>query len=193
MGWDLENFQKICDSKGLPDSSAYCKALFWKYSKALLLTDKSRETLELFWNHYQGIDNSDPESVEAFRKAQLEAETYLEAALQNLHSITDILCQIINIVLLQSTLHEANVRVKTVTQELKKREIIKVQTALENLENSCEFKYVAAFVNTIKHRRLLDYDYHGEFGKNKENTMDIRFQAFTYDKDKPSIQHFPKS
>jgi hypothetical protein len=46
-------------------------------------------------------------------------------------------------------------------------------------------------VNTIKHRRLLDTEYHAEFGLDKENTMGIRFQAFTYNRPKKLIDNYP--
>ncbi|AFY43950.1 hypothetical protein [Nostoc sp. PCC 7107] len=190
MGWDLSNFQKISRSKGLPDSSVYCKALFYKYSKALILTDKYKETWKNFWASYSQISNEQP-YLNAFIQAQLESETYIEASLQNLHSIADILCQIINVVLFRSTLHEAKVDVRTTIQELNNRNLDRVKIALENLCNSHEFKYISAFVNTIKHRRLLDTDYHGEFGLGMANNMDIRFEAFTYDKPNKPIESYP--
>jgi hypothetical protein len=190
MGWDLRDFQRINLSKGLPDSSVYCKALSYKYSKALILTDKYQETWTNFWDSHSQISNEQP-YLNAFIQAQLESETYIEAALQNLHSIADILCQIINVVLLESKLHESEVNVPKTIQELNDRNLDKVKIALENLCNSYEFKYIAAFVNTIKHRRLLDTEYHAEFGLDKENTMGIRFQAFTYNRPKKLIDNYP--
>ncbi|BCL34519.1 hypothetical protein [Nostoc sp. MS1] len=190
MDWDLSNFQQITLSRGLPDSSVYCQALFYKYGKALILTDKYQETWTNFWDLYSQISNEQP-YLNAFIQAQLESETYIEAALQNLHSIADILCQIINVVILESTLHEAEVNVAKTIQELNNRNLDKVKIALNNLCNSNEFKYIAAFVNTIKHRRLLDTDYHGEFGRGTENTMGIRFHAFTYNRQNKPIENYP--
>jgi hypothetical protein len=62
--------------------------------------------------------------------------------------------------------------------------------ALEDLRDSQEFKYIAAFVNTIKHRRLLDTDYYGEFGQGKSNIVGVRFLSFKYEKPNKPTENY---
>jgi hypothetical protein len=183
MGWDLEKFNQVCQQKKLPDSRVYQKALYWKRKKAELLAEQSKEVLDLFWQTYGGINKQKPETIEAFRNAQLKSETYIESAAQNLHSLADIVCQIINQAVLKSQFDEGEVSIKKIIGELQKDNNKKdIENALEQLRDSHEFKYISALVNTIKHRRLLDTDYHGEFGQGKSNTMGVRFLSFEYGK-----------
>lgn len=183
MGWDLEKFNQVCQQKKLPDSRIYQKALFWKQKKAELLAEQSKEVWDIFWSTYGKINKQKPKTIEAFKDTQFKSETYIESAAQILHSLADIVCQIINKAVLKSQLDEGEVSMKTIIRELQKDNSKKdIETALEQLRDSHEFKYISAFVNTIKHRRLLDTDYYGEFGQGKSNTMGVRFLSFQYGK-----------
>ncbi len=158
--------------------------MFWKQKKAELLAKQSKEVWNVFWSTYGEINNQKPETVTAFKNAQLKSETYIESAAQNLHSLADIVCQIINQTVLQSQFDEGEVSRKTIIRELQNDHSKKdIETALEQLRDSYEFKYISAFVNTIKHRRLLNTDYYAEFGQGKTNTMGIRFLSFEYGKE----------
>ncbi len=85
--------------------------------------------------------------------------------------------------MLQSQFDEGKVSIKTIIKELQKDHSKKdIETALKQLRDSHEFKYISAFANTIKYRRLLDTDYYGEFGHGKNNTMGVRFLSFEYGK-----------
>ncbi len=190
MVWDLETFKQLCDSKSLPDSRVYQKALYGKNIKALILVEKLVEIQKIFWNTYPSFMITDSQANKAFSKMLIESEIYMEAAIQNIHSMADILCQIINVVLLNSTLHEAKVDLNSVILKLDSMSKHNVKNALENLRNSDEFKYIAAFSNTIKHRRLMDTDYHAKLGGGTANTHGLRFIEFTYDKpSKPSERY----
>ena len=48
------------------------------------------------------------------------------------------------------------------------------------MKDSHEFKYINAFVNTIKHRRLLETEYVAEFGMGTRNDDGIQIKAFSY-------------
>ncbi len=183
MGWNLEKFNQVCQQKKLPDSRIYQEALFWKREKAELLAKQSKEVWDVFWSTYGEINKQKPKTIEAFRNALLKSETYIESAAQNLHSLADIICQIINQAVLKSQFDEGEVSIKKIIGELQKDNSKKdIENALEQLRDSDEFKYISAFVNTIKHRRLLDTDYYGEFGQGKSNTMGVRFLSFQYGK-----------
>lgn len=126
---------------------------------------------------------NDNQVSDAFKTAQFQSETYIEAAAQNLHSMADILCQIINKAVLNSGIDEANVTIQRTIEELQEKANTQdIVNTLEKLRDSHEFKYIAAFVNTIKHRSLLDTDYSGEFKSGKSNIMRLRFLSFNYEK-----------
>lgn len=196
MGWNLEQFNALCISKKLPDSRMYQKALFCKQQKVDFLVLQSKDVWNNFWQEHLWQNNGsinfqEPKVVTAFKNAQLQSETYIEAAAQNLHSMADIICQVINKAVLNSRIHEANVTIGKTIQELQQQtntqDIVK---ALKDLQDSQEFKYIAAFVNTIKHRRLLDTDYYGEFGQGKSNIMGVRFLGFEYEKPGKLIERY---
>lgn len=159
--------------------------MFWKQKKAELLAEQSKKVWNVFWSTHKQINKQKPETIEAFKNAGLKSETYIESAAQILHSLADIVCQIINQAVLESQFDEGEVSIKKIIGELQKDNSKKdIKTALEQLRNSYEFKYISAFVNTIKHRRLLYTDYYAEFGQGKTNTMGVRFLSFEYGKGK---------
>jgi hypothetical protein len=51
---------------------------------------------------------------------------------------------------------------------------------MNTLLGSSEVKYIVAFVNTIKHRHLLDTDYRAEHGIGTRNGESVRFKPFVY-------------
>jgi hypothetical protein len=146
-----------------------------------MFADKSEEIWGNFWKSHTEFMINNPEDVSAFTIAQLESEMYMEAALQNIHSILDVLNQIINLLLLDSELTGKDVTYNKVETGLNNRNINNVKDALKNLYKCQEFTYIADFVNTIKHRHLIDTDYRLEIGVNTKDTMGIRFIKFIYD------------
>lgn len=42
------------------------------------------------------------------------------------------------------------------------------------------FKYIEAFCNTIKHRRLIKTDFRAEYGENAKNESGLRFEEFMF-------------
>lgn len=136
-----------------------------------------------FWQNNESINFNDSKLTFAFKNAQFQSETYIESAAQNLHFMIDILCQIINKAVINSRIDEAKVSIGKTIQELNKEKNTQdIVNALEDLRDAHQFKYIAAFVNTIKHRSLLDTDYYAEFGQGKSNTIGVRFLSFKYEK-----------
>jgi len=107
------------------------------------------------------------------------AET--EAAAQALFSMGDILAQIVNKSVLKEPLPEAQVSLPEVHKHLEEQGYAPIVVAqIESLQKSNEFKYLSAFVNTIKHRHLLDINFRAERGEGTRNTQGIRFKDFEY-------------
>jgi hypothetical protein len=95
--------------------------------------------------------------------------------------MADILGHIINQVVLCGALPEHNVSLYSVLCELHKKAVAPdILTKVTKFKNSTEFEYIDAFVNTIKHRRILDTNYHAEYGTGKRNDQGILFKNFIY-------------
>ena len=93
--------------------------------------------------------------------------------------MADILGQIINQVLLRGTLPENRVSLNNVLCEINEEAITpNIFTKITRFKNSTEFKYIDAFVNTTKHCRVLDTNYHAEGGENTRNDQGILFKKF---------------
>jgi hypothetical protein len=114
---------------------------------------------------------------EDFNEAVFAQEAQVEACVQSLHAMGDILAQIINIVMLGGRFREDDVTLKRVARQEMPTELSSVLNAFIQ---SNEYSYVEAFCNTIKHRRLIPSDLRGEFGEGYRNEFGIRFNGFSY-------------
>lgn len=173
MNWDLEEFYKFVDIDNI-----YPHSLNRKIFRANLLAKKSVDK----WNEYINSDFEIP-SIE-FEEIEFEIETYLEASLQNMHSTADVLAQIVNIAVLSGYFKEECVSANKVKNQLRCTNCAKgVCDSFELLLKSESFKYINAFVNTIKHRRLIELIPYGEFIKEKQGILGIMFSNFKYGKE----------
>lgn len=169
MSWKIGEFRNLCVRKNLPDSSIYQRALFFKEIRALLLAKES----QLVWERLYVGDKviRGPEKMET----RLKSEAFVEAAALAMHSMADIMAQIINLTLFRCSSEEGDVTFNRVHCRLCKEDIAPaVATAMKKLRDSDEFKYVDAFVNTIKHRRLIFVTY--DITRNER----MKFKAFLY-------------
>jgi hypothetical protein len=84
----------------------------------------------------------------------------LVACIQSLHSMGDILDQIVNVLVLKEPLPEEKVNNKTISEKLGKLStnpyIKRIYDSRKKLRDSNEFIYINAFCNMIKHRRLIN-------------------------------------
>ena len=178
--WSFEELRNLCAAKGLPDSKTYREALLWKQQRALYHEEQYHKIWTEFFSSLSGMDEVKV-GGRVWNKAQFASEAHVEAAAQVLHSMADVLAQIINKVVLCDDLSEYNVSLSSVVAKLKKKDgAHKIVVAIDKLQNSTEFRYINAFVNTIKHRRLLDRVYHMEYGENTRNEKAVCFQQFEY-------------
>jgi len=181
MTWNLERFRNLCVAKNLPDSRVYQNTLVWKKELALFHAEQSQVVWDNLFSPHRKLVVGGKE----WSDTQFASEAHIIAAAQALHSMADILGQIINQSVLCGALSEKKVSLKCIIDKLEKGGIAPdVRTKIYQLINSTEFKYINAFVNTNKHRRILDIDYHWEYGVSKRNDQGIRFKAFTYNNER---------
>lgn len=118
-----------------------------------------------------------------FRIILFFAEAHVIAFAQALHSTADIIAHILKIIL---DLDFKNKQINFInTLEIMKRQqiAIEVYNKAHGLRNSKEFMYLNAFVNTIKHRRLIDMPYHINL-KSGQEFHGLRINSFKYGNDK---------
>jgi hypothetical protein len=106
------------------------------------------------------------------RKLSIQANT--QACIYTARSIHDLFAQLVNGLLFQNPIAVHDCDVYKVTQKLEDGEL---KTTLSNLLGSFEFKYVNAFVNTIKHRNLVDF---GTLVSFEENRSGVQFKGFKF-------------
>ena len=177
MKWDFIKLNKLCRTKELPDSKIYQKALVWKREIALFHSGQSAIVWDKLFFAHQKLKVGDKKWWNTY----LASEAHVIAAAQASHSMADILGQIINQVLLCGTLPEDRVTLNNVLCKINEEAIAPdIFYKITGFKNSTEFKYIDAFVNTIKHRRVLDTNYHAEYGADKRNDQGILFEKFIY-------------
>lgn len=173
--WDLSNLRRVSQEKGIPDLSVHLAALSWRWKRGDFHSDMAAEA----WNSLLRQSFTVGDSV--FRKHVFAYEAHVEACVCCLNSLSDLLAQVINDVVLNRQLPEHQVGMKRVIDEMgsvnRARE---VRNRSKTLIGSDEFGYVEAFCNTLKHRLLVKTDFHGEFGGEYKNELGIRFQSFEY-------------
>lgn len=175
--WNFKELRDLCATKGLPDSQVYQDTLFWKRQRSSYHAEQYRE----IWREFFSSSNEIQVGGEGWNRAQFASEAHVEAMAQVLHSMADILAQIINKVALCAKFLEGDVKLSKILKELEKKpQAVKIVERINKLQNSDEFGYIDAFVNTIKHRRLLDRVFHLEYGKGKRNDKALCFRKFEY-------------
>jgi hypothetical protein len=175
MNWNLEEFYRLCgENDQLED---YLDSLNKKIIRANIMGGIAIGK----WNEYFANNDIVDFETEGFYELELEVEMYMEAAFQFIHSTGDILAQILNTTVLEYLMAEHDVSISKVKGKLSKQQNVEdlVKAVDELLQSRC-YQYINAFVNTIKHRSLIESVTHAEFGKNTKNKIGLQFQQFKY-------------
>jgi hypothetical protein len=177
MAWDFAELRDRCANCGLGDPTDYQNALNGKMWRVRYFNQRSLEVWdELFASEQVIQSDSLP-----FQEAWLKAEWYAEAALQALHSMADVLAQLVNLTILGGRMAEDQVSLNRVQRELDRcADATYVKEATDSLLQSDSFRYTMAFTNTVKHRRLHDTAFYAASNPQNGYRRGLRFQAFTY-------------
>lgn len=173
--WSFEELRRMCKQKNIPESTIYQNSLEWRWRRADFHAENASNIwTELFSSPFSSAD-------QRFKKAVFSYEAHVEACVQALHSMVDILAQIINAVILENHYQEHQVKAKELTKFMKKNEKApQVMDCMRALLDSAEFRYLDAFCNTIKHRRLIPGKFRAEYGDHYRNESGIKFLKFNY-------------
>ncbi|MCS0272965.1 hypothetical protein, partial [Vibrio alginolyticus] len=134
---------------------------------------------------FSRLDSDEPEMAMRLvfslgsEKAELESEVisaqaHLHAVLQNVRSMYDILAQLLNALLVHEPIAVHLCDICRVCEALPDGN---VRTELEKILASFEYQYVNSFVNTIKHRNLVQFNRQLDL---REGRTSIRIKPFSY-------------
>lgn len=173
--WDFSELRKLYDEKGIPDAKIYQNSLGWRWKRADYHADMaSKVWSDLFKEPFSFVDQRCYEAIFSY-------EAQVESCVQALHSLADILAQIINVAVLGSRLKEDNVSIRKVVEIMEKEGIAPdVAKSTRQLLDDKLFNYIEAFCNTNKHRRLIKTDFRAEYGENARNESGLRFEEFKF-------------
>jgi hypothetical protein len=178
--WKFEELNKLCEVKGIPDAKLYQNSLQWRWQRA----KHHAETANKIWSDHFLRGSVLRISIipdEQDDKLFFSYEAQVESCAQSLHALADILAQIINIVVLRGSLKEDDVSIKTIQATLQKDAIAKdVIIQVNELLSDDAFRYIEAFCNTIKHRRIIMTNFHAVYGEDTRNEHGLIFEEFTF-------------
>ncbi len=190
--WDTSELLTYCSKQYTDDAAIYFKALQQKI-KRIHFSKKEIEKSPKF--PFPDFDINNKSDKHKFLKPGLLILTHTESIAHNLHSLPDVLAHIINVIILDplgSRLESRQINIKKIIdinnrlqnnsslESWRKQYYNDIVDAINNLLNCCEYKYIDAFVNTIKHRHLIDSKW--TFKKSPENIIsDWQFIEFERD------------
>lgn len=181
LTWNFEELRDLCRGKSIPEDtiskfSNFAEALHWRYKRAEFHAQQAHKILDKL--SALTITSCNDED---YNELVFEYEAYVEACVQSLHSVSDILGQIINLLILYEQFSEDKISLKIVINHMIQNEIAPdILDEINKLFCSYEFCYIQAFCNTIKHRRLIETEFRGEFGKDRRNEEGVVFVEFDY-------------
>ena len=173
--WKFSALNELCKAKGIPDAKLYQTSLNRRWKRA----EYHAETAARIWsNHFKGSFSIPDEQND---KPFFSYEAQVESCAQSLHALADILAQIINMVVLRGKRKEDDVSIKAILKTMQKEDIAEdVVTQVNKLLSDDAFRYIEAFCNTIKHRRLIRTNFRAEHGETTRNENGLIFEEFTF-------------
>ncbi|MGN7170835.1 hypothetical protein ACTHSJ_33745 [Paenibacillus cellulositrophicus] len=177
--WDFGEFRILCERRNRQVSTMYPETLKYKETKARHYSEMSINHWQTYIQQY-GLDPEDS----GLDQLEFEAEADMESALQAVHSMPDVIAQIVNLTI-DLGMNVGHVSIKSVRRVLNNQfpQLHNMLTRIDALLSSNEFKYVEGFVNTTKHRRLINITAQGYFGAGTQNRYGLKYESFEYNGD----------
>lgn len=169
INWNPKDLLEYCPKKVTDEAEIYVKAVRNKIDRILFIVEILQE---------QKIPQGD--KIEG-RKIQLQTENNLESLAHNLHSLPDVLAHIVSVIIIRplaDSLGEpklepkgrkvniqeivsilTKIQTNASVEDFKKRYCLCLSNTITSLLTSNEYVYIDAFVNTIKHRHLINTEY----------------------------------
>jgi len=190
--WKTQEIPQLCPQGIASEAEVHVKAIKNKIDRVIFLVQR------LSSSDTSILTNFEPT---ALRSSQLEVEIYIESIATNLHSLADVLAHVINGIVLkplqtktdylgsrQVSIHNVKNKLSSLRflDTVRYQYIVEIIREIDKLVDSSEFKYIAGFANTIKHRSLLDTEF--TFAVQNGSLMDIGYRLDPFDYEG---NHFP--
>ena len=171
----------------------------WKSDMAYFHACEAEQILKDAIANTPGINDRDPMSIamgkavifaaspgdagQPLRLAQFEAEAHIIASAQALHSLCDIVCHVIYWAYQLDTVPTApkadRLNLYSTLRTLKTlQQYATTVSLIQAVVDAPEFTYLTAYVNTTKHRSLVNSSISASFGS--EDRGGMRIKAFSY-------------
>jgi len=167
----LFQIRNKCLSRDRGFNSTYQHGLDWKLQIFSYHTDEVRSVREKLLT---------PKTQVEWLEAFFLQDAHLIAAMQALHSMTDILAQVLNVALAHKPLKEEQVCFRKIPDLFyENNSLVEKAVALQDMY---EYLYVEGFTNITKHRRLLSTRHLDKFSYIPQEESDIYIVEFDYKK-----------
>ncbi len=176
--WSFDELRTLVANEAVDQISLYCNSLVQKFRFCDFHANKGKKIFEDFHNPPNGIRRLGGSEMETLF---FDFEGHFIAFLHILHSIPDTFSQIINIAVLNSRLTARNISFRSVAKKLKECGIDELASKLTAFLELPDFKYVDGFVNTLKHRQLIQPSYLMVAQEDCPAIIDFQFDSFEYD------------
>ncbi|MBD2613889.1 hypothetical protein H6G94_21865 [Nostoc punctiforme FACHB-252] len=185
--WKAQEIPQLCPHDIASEAEVHVKAINNKIDRIIFLVQRLSSS-----------DTSIPTNFNTtvLRSSQLEVEIYTESIATNLHSLADVLAHVINVIVLKplqtapDCLNSRQISIHNVKNKLsslrsldsvRDQYIAEIVREIDKLIDSSEFRYIAAFVNTIKHRSLLDTEFTLTIQSGSLMDIGYRLDPFDYE------------
>ncbi|RII31239.1 MAG: hypothetical protein CXR30_00015 [Geobacter sp.] len=196
MTWNMKALADFVEKdQGKPQRTIAAETLFslmWKLNIVRYHSDKSKEAI----SDLQEIDPTEiiglifeqatgSEKGKEFFKMQFASEANLIACAQSLHSMSDILGQVVYVSLnldkaLPKPINQRRRYLGVINDEMKKAALAPELTAkIDKFLSSKQFVFVSDYVNVTKHRSLVPAAYSVSFAE--KSLHGLKLSAFRYD------------
>ncbi len=162
--WKREEIKQLCKEK-MPSIDEqrlleYWDAIAWKMDRSHYHINMYQKVLKEY-DEYKSKQSVITEPNDKWRETYHFALAEVEALIETLNSLVDMIVQMVNLMVLDSVFEEASVNLKKVIKKLEERGMTGILEKIKYLNKNhveCDevFIYIRAFCNTIKHRKLVE-------------------------------------
>ncbi len=192
MSWHDE-FDRLCQVRGLSDSRMYLQTLEWKEFCA-------ESTYEAYKNIYNQLEKEIKNSkiIEIMKDGRFgsyiwKASGEAASCIHITRTMVDVILQLINKTILEEEILEHKVTFSNVKHKLKDKSASKIIENLKILEESEEFNYIRNLDNKLKHQNLVPTDYvQTNLNDIKNLRKGLKFQSFEMTYNNRDSKKFPE-
>lgn len=172
--WNLKELFSLTSALNLPHPGVYTDSIAWRLDLADYHIHKCNDMVQKLHA---------PANIKSFRdlpKIFPEYEAHFVAAVESMNSAPEMLAQVINLNLIEPQPEGKVFFDRCLKLVIASHALSGIEQHLSGFCGSEEYKYVRAFANVCKHRRLADFKYNISVNQ-QQFRMGFKTKAFQYD------------